>query len=137
MRVRKARPQDVARAVRLAKSLELDYPGLEADPLWVAEEAGDVIGLVALKTHPDCLELCALGVEPSFRRKGIGKALTEALMAEAPGDVHLATIIPAIFESCGFRRTSKIPPTFPAKRKTSWCDGCTPELCTVMIRQKP
>jgi N-acetylglutamate synthase-like GNAT family acetyltransferase len=137
MHVRKARPQDVARAVRLARSLELDYSGLEADPLWVAEEGGNVIGLVALKTHPDCLELCALGVEPGFRRKGIGKALVEALLAAAPGDVHLATTIPAIFESCGFRRTSKIPPTFPAKRKSGWCEGCAEVRCTVMVRIKP
>lgn len=136
MRVRKCRPEDVPRAVELARRLGLDYPGIETDPLWIAEQEGQVIGLVALKKHPDCLELCALCVDPRFQRKGTGKALVAALMAEAPGDVHLATTIPGFFESCGFTKSAEIPATFPAKRKTPWCDGCPQELCTVMMRKK-
>ena len=115
----------------------LDYPGMEVDPLWVAEESGEVIGLVALKKHPDCLELCALGVEPRFRGKGVGKDLVEAVMAAASGRVHLATIIPEFFEACGFEKSADIPATFPEKRKTAWCDGCPQERCTVMVRKKP
>jgi N-acetylglutamate synthase-like GNAT family acetyltransferase len=136
MRVRKARPEDVSRAVEVARSLDLDYPGMAADRLWTADEAGEIIGLVALKEHSDCLELCALGVEPGFRGKGVGKALVEALMAEAPGDVHLATVIPEFFARCGFERAADVPATFPQKRETSWCDGCQRELCTVMLRKK-
>jgi GNAT superfamily N-acetyltransferase len=59
----------------------------------VAEEGGEVIGLVALKKQPDCLELCGLGVDPRFERKGVGKALVEA-RAEARGDVCLVAVIP-------------------------------------------
>lgn len=110
---------------------------MESDRLWVAEESGEVVGIIALKEHPDCLELCALGVEPRSRGKGIGRALVEALMAEAPGDVHLATVIPGFFESCGFARTPDVPATFPAKRKTSWCEGCPRERCAVMVRIQP
>jgi len=135
MRVRKCRPEDVPRAVDLARKLSLDYPGIEADRLWVAEEAGAVIGVVALKEQPDCHELCALGVDPKFREKGVGKALIEALMADALGRVHLATIIPEFFETCGFEKSGDIPATFPEKRKTPWCDGCPQELCTVMSRE--
>ncbi|MGZ5439126.1 MAG: hypothetical protein ACXWFJ_04710, partial [Candidatus Aminicenantales bacterium] len=62
MRIRKIRPGEAAPAVELARTLGLDYPSVESDPLWVAEEGGRTIGLVALKKHPDCLELCALGV---------------------------------------------------------------------------
>jgi N-acetylglutamate synthase-like GNAT family acetyltransferase len=137
MRVRKARPKDVPAAVALARRLGLDYPGLEADRLWVAEEASAIVGLVALKTHPDCLELCALGVEPGKRGKGIAGDLVEALLAEAPDDVYLATVIPGFFESCGFRAIEAgIPATFPAKRLTAWCEGCPQGLCTVMRREK-
>ncbi len=103
----------------------------------MAEESGEIVGLVALKKHPDCLELCALGVDPGSRGKGIANALVEALMAEAPGDVHLATVIPGFFESCGFYTTKDVPATFPAKRETAWCEGCRQELCTVMLRKKP
>lgn len=137
MRVRKAVPEDVPAAVALARRLDLDYPGLEADRLWVAEEDGRVMGLVTLTAHPDCLELCALGVDPVRRGRGTAKALVEALMAEAPGAVHLATIIPGFFEACGFRAAAEVPATFPAKRATPWCDGCRRDLCTVMTRDKP
>ena len=138
MRVRKVSPGDVASAVLLARTLDLDYPGMESDRLWVAEDDGRIVGVVALKAHPDCLELCGLGVDPAYRGKGAARALVEALMAEAPGAVHLATIIPAFFEGSGFRVLEKdIPAAFPAKRKTAWCEGCPRERCTVMRRTKP
>jgi len=137
MRARKARKADLPRIVELARSLGLDYPGMEGDDLWVAEDdGGRIVGAVALKKHPDCLELCALGVEPRSRGRGVAKALVDALMAEAPGPVHLATVIPGFFEGCGFRAVKKnIPATFPAKRGTAWCDGCDRSRCTVMLRK--
>ena len=135
MHVRKALPEDLPRAVELARTLGLDYSGMEGDDLWVAEGEGRVVGLVVLKKHADCLELCALGVDPARRGKGIAKALVSALMAAASGDVHLATVIPHFFETCGFKKTGKVPATFPAKRKTPWCEGCDARLCTVMVRK--
>jgi len=138
MRVRKIGPEEAAPAIELARGLGLDYPGMETDGLWAAEEAGRVVGVVALRTHPDCFELCALGVDPACRGKGVARALVEALMAEAPSDVHLATVIPAVFASLGFEAIAEdIPATFPAKRGTAWCEGCPEGLCTVMLRTKP
>jgi N-acetylglutamate synthase-like GNAT family acetyltransferase len=137
MRVRKGGQKDIPVVIGLARRLGLDYPGMDSDPLWVAEEAGEIVGLVMLKTHPDCLELCALGVDPGSRGKGVAGALVEALMKESPGDVHLATTIPRFFESGGFARTDDVPAAFPAKRKTAWCEGCPQERCTVMLRKKP
>jgi N-acetylglutamate synthase-like GNAT family acetyltransferase len=137
MRVRKALPEDIPAAVALARRLELDYPEMAADPLWVAVEDGHVVGLVALRSHADCRELCALGVDPRLRGRGTAKALVEALMAEAPGAVHLTTVIPGFFETCGFRVAADVPATFPARRGTAWCDGCARERCTVMLREKP
>jgi N-acetylglutamate synthase-like GNAT family acetyltransferase len=133
MRVREAGPKDFLLLRRLARSLNLDYPGMENDRLWVAEEGGAIVGLVALKTHPDCLELCALGVDPAHRRKGLAKALVEALMAEAGAEVHLATVIPAFFEARGFSVTEAVPEAFAAKRRTDWCKGCDVKSCRVMI----
>ena len=135
MRVRKALPEDVPHAVALARRLDLDYPGMEGDQMWVAEVAGRVVGLVGLKKHLDCLELCALGVDPGLRGKGLAKALVSALMAAASGEVHLATVIPRFFETCGFEKARKIPSIFPEKRKTDWCEGCDARLCTVMVRK--
>ena len=135
MRVRKAETRDIPLACELARTLDLDYPGMESDTLWVAEGEGEIVGVVSLKTHPDCLELCALGVDLRCRGKGTGRALVEALMAEAPGDVHLGTVIPGFFLKCGFSRAPEIPGTFIEKRKTSWCEGCRIEDCTVMVRR--
>jgi N-acetylglutamate synthase-like GNAT family acetyltransferase len=136
MCVRKACSEDIPRAVELARSLGLDYPGMQSDMIWVAEEDGEIAGLVALKKQPDCFELCALGVEPRFRGKGVGKDLVEAVMAAASGRVHLATIIPEFFEAFRFEKSADIPATFPEKRKTAWCDGCPQARCTVMSREK-
>jgi amino-acid N-acetyltransferase len=135
MRLRKARSADLRGIVELARNLNLDYPGMNWDDFWVAEDEGRIVGIVALKKHPDCLELCALGVNPRQRRKGTGRALVEALMATARGDVHLATVTPGFFEACGFVRTSDVPWTFIDKRQTEWCEGCDRRLCTVMLRK--
>ncbi|HOW85011.1 MAG TPA: GNAT family N-acetyltransferase [Candidatus Aminicenantes bacterium] len=137
MRIRRALPQDIPPAVGLARTLGLDFPGLEGETLWVAEDGGRIVGLVALKNNGDCRELCALGIDPDFRGRGAAKALVGALMAEAQGDVHLATVIPGFFEACGFTRAREIPATFPARRETFWCEGCPQERCTVMVRRKP
>ena len=136
MRIRKARSQDIPAAVALAKSLDLDVPGLASDPVWVAEENGAVAGLVALRKHTDALELYALGVDASHRGEGVGKALVGALVAETPADMHLATVIPEFFEVLGFVRVKDIPRSFLEKRKTSWCEGCDPRRCAVMVRKQ-
>ena len=135
MRVRKARETDIPLIVDLARSLDLDYPGMEGDQFWVAEHEERIIGIVGLKSHPDCLELCALGVEPIHRGKSVARSLVSALMAEASGDVHLATVIPGFFKTCGFQKAWDISETFNEKRRTSWCEGCDTRLCTVMVRK--
>jgi N-acetylglutamate synthase-like GNAT family acetyltransferase len=136
MRVRQALPGDLRPAIELAQRLGLDSPGMGADPLWVAEDEGAIVGLVGLKKHRDLLELHALGVDPVHRGKGTGKALVGALVAETPADIHLATIIPEFFETLGFVRVGAIPRSFWNKRKTAWCAGCDVRRCTVMVRKR-
>jgi N-acetylglutamate synthase-like GNAT family acetyltransferase len=133
MIVRKARSEDLEQVRRLAESLDLDYPGLERDRIWVADEGGRVSGIVALMKHRDSDELVALGVDPGRRSKGLGRRLVEALLAETPGDVYLATIIPGFFERCGF----KVVPAAPAgmAKDPAWCEGCPKEKCMLMVRK--
>ncbi len=136
MRIRRAEPRDFDAIVDLARRLELDHAGMDEDLFWVAEESGEVVGIVALRKHPDCLELGSLGVDPALRERGVGRALVEALTAEAPGDVHLATVIPEYFEALGFVRAPAVPASFIEKRKAPWCEGCRRDLCAVMVREK-
>jgi len=133
MIVRKARPEDLEQVSRLAESLGLDYPGLENDPIWVADEGGRISGIVALMKHPDSDELVALGVDPGHRSKGLGRRLVEALLAEAPDDVYLATIIPWFFERSGFAVIPVAPPGMV--KAPAWCEGCPKEKCAIMIRK--
>jgi N-acetylglutamate synthase-like GNAT family acetyltransferase len=132
MSIRRVRPDDFAAVHRLAAALDLDYKGMEKDAVWVAEVDGLIVGIIALKTHPDSRELVSLGVDPGRRSAGLGGTLIEALMAETPGDVYLATIIPAYFERYGFIRTLTTP--LGMAKDPSWCEGCPKQFCTIMVR---
>jgi N-acetylglutamate synthase-like GNAT family acetyltransferase len=133
MVIRRALPQDWPQIVRVARDCGLDYAGMEADEFWVAEEAGRVLGIVALKTHLECWELCALGVDAAWRGRGIGARLVRHLLGGLHGDVHLATVIPAFFERLGFERSAEVPRSLV--KDAAWCAGCRRELCVVMVRR--
>jgi N-acetylglutamate synthase-like GNAT family acetyltransferase len=135
MIIRRAATQDRPGIRNLAERLGLDYPGMEDDPFWAAEDGGKVIGIVGLKRHVDSDELVGLGVDPARRSAGLGRRLVEALAADVPGDLYLATVIPGFFVPCGFG----VVPLGPAgmmKKDPSWCEGCPRERCTVMVRKK-
>jgi N-acetylglutamate synthase-like GNAT family acetyltransferase len=133
MPIRKARREDLFRVRELAEALGLEYPGMEDDAFWVAELNGRIAGICGLKNHPDCLELCALGVEESVRRRGMGQELARALLLDVKGDIFLATVIPGFFERVGFFRTSEFP--LSMIKGGDWCAGCDRALCTVMVRR--
>jgi N-acetylglutamate synthase-like GNAT family acetyltransferase len=132
MKIRKGGAQDTGAAVELAAALGLDYPGMEKDRIWVAEDQGRIAGLIALRTHADCRELVSLGVDPEYRNRGLGRKLVEALVDGSEGDIHLATIIPRFFEAYGFVETTSIPEGMA--KDPSWCEGCPKKLCTIMVR---
>jgi N-acetylglutamate synthase-like GNAT family acetyltransferase len=133
MVVRRALALDWPRIVSLARECGLDYAGMEADEFWVAEEAGRVLGIVALKTHAECRELCALGVDAAWRGRGIGARLVRHLLGGVDGDVYLATVIPEFFERLGFERSVDVPRSLV--KDAAWCVGCRRELCVVMVRR--
>jgi N-acetylglutamate synthase-like GNAT family acetyltransferase len=133
MRVRKAGRTDFPDIARLAKASNLDYEGMEADGFWVVEEGGRIRGICGLKKHPECRELCALGVEEEWRGRGWGEKLVCAVIREAPDELFLATVIPNFFARFGFEKADTIPGSMV--KKSAWCAGCRPELCTVMVRR--
>ncbi|MGD0782491.1 MAG: GNAT family N-acetyltransferase [Candidatus Aminicenantales bacterium] len=135
MLIRRAAPEDRPGIRRLAERLDLDYPGMESDPFWAAEEDGMIAGIVGLKRHADSDELVSLGVDPARRLKGLGRRLVESLAAEVPGAVFLATVNPGFFARCGFTPIPSGPVGMMAK-EAAWCEGCPRERCTVMIRKK-
>ncbi len=134
MRIRKAKKADLPQIIHLAKKYDLDYAGMESDSFWVAAEGPKILGIVGLKRHTDCEELCALGVEEKSRGAGLGKRLVSAFMKAAPGDVYLATVIPLFFEKLGFRKVAEIPASMV--KKSDWCRDCRRDLCTVMVKSR-
>ncbi len=135
MRIRRAATSDRAPIRILAGGLGLDYPGMEGDAFWLAEEEGRIVGTVGLIRHPDCLELVGLGVDDSRRGSGLGRALVGALLAETPGDIYLATIIPDFFARLGFVPATAEPASISARKGTAWCEGCPRERCAVMVKR--
>lgn len=133
MKIRKARPKDRDHVAAFACKHEMDYAGMERDAFLLAEDGGRLVGVVGLKKHPDCLELCALCVEDAARGTGLGRLLVEKLFRLAGGPVYLATVIPGFFEKCGFVRTAAAPAGM--KKDPAWCEGCDRTLCIVMSRE--
>lgn len=135
MNIRKAGQEDIPQITSLARKLGLDYQGMDEDSFWVAEDSGRIVGIVALKKYGDCHELCALGVDARRRNKGLGRKLVQALLQSTDRDIYLATIIPGFFKSCGFDKAAHIPSSM--KKSPEWCEGCSKELCTGMVRKLP
>jgi N-acetylglutamate synthase-like GNAT family acetyltransferase len=136
MNIRRAEPEDRPAVRRLTERLGLDYPGMDDDPFWVAEDDGVVIAACGLKTHADCREVCSVGVDESFRGRGAAKALVRRVLEDAPGDIYLATIRPEVFASLGFVAAEAVPASLaPAARPAGWCEGCPAEHCRIMVRR--
>jgi N-acetylglutamate synthase-like GNAT family acetyltransferase len=133
MRFRNAKKADSPQILNLAKKLKLDYSGMEADDFLVAEDSRKIVGICALKKHKDCLELCSLGVDENYRKRGLGKKLVLAVLKKANGEIYLATIIPKFFKKFGFEDSSQIP--LSMVKKSDWCQGCKKELCTIMVKK--
>jgi N-acetylglutamate synthase-like GNAT family acetyltransferase len=133
MRFRNAKKADSPQILNLAKKLELDYSGMEADDFLVAEDSRKIFGICALKKHKDCFELCSLGVDENYRKRGLGKKLILGVLKKAKSEVYLATIIPEFFEKFGFEKSAQIP--LSMVKKSDWCQGCKKELCTIMVKK--
>jgi len=76
----------------------------------VAVEDGERVGFANLALRGQRAWIGGIGVVPAARRRGVGRALMEAVLAQAPGEVTLEVIEqnePAIrlYESLGFERT--------------------------------
>ena len=125
--IRKARVPDVPdiqrlvnsfaeRDAMLPRSLSALYESIR--DFYVVENGGAVVGCCALHvTWEDLAEVKSLAVDESAQRKGYGRALVEACLAEAREmgvpRVFALTYIPEFFERAGFARVDKA--TLPHK----------------------
>jgi N-acetylglutamate synthase-like GNAT family acetyltransferase len=134
MKIRRAEAADRPAVRGLAAELGLEYPEMDDDPFWIAEADGAVAAICGLKRHPDCLELCSVGVAPAFRGRGTAAALIGRILEDVPGDIYLTTVKPAGFRPFGFAPAPSVPASLAA-RPAGWCDGCRKSRCAVLVRR--
>lgn len=133
MIVRRATGEDMPYVIRIAWRLALDYPGMENDLFFVAEERGKIIGILGLKDYGEFVEVLSVGVLEEYQGTGLGKKLVdEALKSVKKRVVYLLTVIPGFYEQFGFRKVEQYPEAL--KKDAAWCAGCDKSKCTVMVR---
>ena len=98
------------------RAYELDSRELKKEEFCVAfGKDRRLLGFGRLRQHPDCMELCSLGVVKPYRNKGIGKAIIAEIIKKAPGTIHLVCIIPEFFTAFGFQITTAYPSSIQLK----------------------
>jgi GNAT superfamily N-acetyltransferase len=102
--------------VRQASDIEA-FLRAEGENVWIATEAGSVLGWVGIRLHPDDQmgELCILAVDPRHQRRGVGTGLIAHALAQIrqagmrvamveTGDDPGHAPSRAIYERAGFER---------------------------------
>jgi len=106
------------------RDFELDNRGLKKEQFCAAFDQDKLLGFGRLWQHSDCIELCSLGVIPSHRNKGIGKAITAKLIAHTQRPIYLTCIIPHFFVPFGFKEVSVYPSSI--QEKLDYCRESLP-----------
>jgi N-acetylglutamate synthase-like GNAT family acetyltransferase len=115
--IRPATESDQPRIKEMIRQAQLYPLGLKWQRFIVAEEDGEVVGIVQLKTHWwGTQELGSLAVTPTRQKAGIAASMIHALLAETSKPVYLTCHISLepFYERFGFRRLSwrELPPDF-------------------------
>ena len=96
-----------------------------------------MVGFGRLREHPDCLELCSLGVATSYRRKGIGKAIVAKLIEHFSKNIYLVCIIPDFFIPFGFHKVEIFPVSIQNKIEYCTSELVVPETYMAMLLSPP
>jgi N-acetylglutamate synthase-like GNAT family acetyltransferase len=107
------------------QAFELDDRGLKKDEFLAVIDQQQLRGFGRLRKHPDCTELCSLGVVTPHRNKGIGKTITAELIRTASHTtIYVVCIIPHFFVPFGFKEVTSYPPSI--KEKLEYCTQSLP-----------
>lgn len=120
--LRRATPEDEAQIRALVRAEKLNPTGINYPTFHVVSFDGTIVGAAQIRRHRDgSREFGSLVVAPDFRGRGIGRALTHALLAQERGRLHVITTPQgaATYQRLGFRRVSGwVAP--PAIRRNLW-----------------
>lgn len=106
-----ATAEDLGAIRRLVWGAKLDPTQLRWQQFWVVKHQPDaeparVIACGQLRCFPDAQELGSLVVLPDWRGRGIGRYLTEALIAQATQPLYLECLgrsLPVFYQKFGFQ----------------------------------
>jgi len=103
------------------------------DRFVIAEADGEMVGCAAYQIHPEIgraeaatVEIVSVAVKSVFRKRGVGRLLVEAVVANAkrfaPKEVLVLTFAPEFFTKLGFVET---PKTEVMHKLYTGCINCT------------
>ena len=103
------------------------------DRFVIAEAEGEMVGCASYQIHPEIgnaeavtVEIVSVAVKSMFRKRGIGRLLIEAIVANvrrfAPREVLVLTFAPEFFRKLGFVET---PKTEVMHKLYTGCINCT------------
>ena len=103
------------------------------DRFFIAECGGEMAGCASYQIHPEIgnaeaatVEIVSVAVKSIFRKRGIGRLLVEAIVANAkrfnPREVLVLTFAPEFFNKLGFVET---PKTEVMHKLYTGCINCT------------
>ena len=103
------------------------------DRFTVAELGSDLVGCATYQVHPEIgeveaatVEIQSVAVRSPYRRRGVGRALVEEVLARlaefGPKDAIVLTFAPEFFTSLGFH---EIPKTKVMHKLYTGCINCT------------
>ncbi|RMF84568.1 MAG: GNAT family N-acetyltransferase [Nitrospinota bacterium] len=78
-----AKPGDLSAILELMTTVQLPQAGISEaiEHFWIAREGAKIIGSIGVEVYANRCLLRSLAVHPSWQGKGLGKALTETLLA--------------------------------------------------------
>ena len=103
------------------------------DRFVIAEAEGEKVGCASYQIHPEIgnaeaatVEIVSVAVKSMFRKRGIGRLLVEAIVANVkrfnPREVLVLTFAPEFFRKLGFSET---PKTEVMHKLYTGCINCT------------
>ena len=103
------------------------------DRFMIAEAEGEMVGCASYQIHPEIgnaeaatVEIVSVAVKSMFRKRGIGRLLVEAIVANVkrfnPREVLVLTFAPEFFRKLGFSET---PKTEVMHKLYTGCINCT------------
>lgn len=133
LNIRSAASNDQAAIIRLLNEADLRYTGETYDGFWLAEQDGQVVGIVRLEEHPEFIFLTSLGVAQAALHQGVASALMTFAIDRSKKPLYLYTIIPDFFQKFGFVIIPHLP-ALPSKAPYG-CEECFPGQCVTMVKQ--